>query len=110
MMTATIKLVLIARHSVVERHFARQSAFCQQFQCAINGGKADLRVLLPHQPEKLIGGKMVARIQERAQNSVSLLSMLQSHTLQMLEEYFLGLAYGFSRWRRMIVNSLLQHL
>ena len=110
MVAATVELVLVPRHSIMKRHFARQPAFGQQLERAINGGEADFGVFLSYQPEKLIGGKMVARIQERPEDSVSLLCMLQTNTLQVLKKYLLGLADGFPRGWRMIVDSLLQHL
>jgi hypothetical protein len=109
MVAATIELVLVTRHAIMKCHLAGQPAFGQQLERAIHGGKADLGVLLPHQPKKLVSGKMVAGIQEGAQDGVSLLGMLQPHALEVLEENFLGFTHGFPRGWRMIVNSLLQH-
>jgi len=110
MMAATVELVFVSGHAIMERHFAGQSAFRQQLQRAIDRREPDLCVFFAHQSEKLIGRKMVPGIKKRAQNGVSLLSVFQAHALQVLEEYLLGLAYVLSRWWRMVVNSLLQHL
>ncbi len=52
---------------------------------------------------------MVAGIQEGAQNGIALLGMFQSNALEVFEENVLGLTHGFTRGRRMIVNSSLQH-
>jgi hypothetical protein len=45
MMAAPVVLVLIARNSVEERDFAGQAALGQKLEGAIDGGKADLRIL-----------------------------------------------------------------
>src|SRR5262245_64173937 len=56
MMAAAVELMLIARHAVRKGNSAGQAAFGQKLERAIDGGKADLGVLLPHQAEKLVSG------------------------------------------------------
>src|SRR5690349_16307846 len=46
--SAAIVLMLVSRDAIVKRHLAGKATFCKQFQCAINSGKADFGVFLPH--------------------------------------------------------------
>src|SRR5438270_5392753 len=55
-MTATIVLVLVPRNAVVERDFAGQPAFGQQFQRAIHGCVADTGIFFLYQTVKFVGG------------------------------------------------------
>src|SRR5271157_5648526 len=82
MMTAPLVLVLVARHPVVKRHLAGQPALGQQLQGAIHGGEADAVVLLLDQAVQLVGGEMVAGVEEGAQYSVALAGMLQPTRLR----------------------------
>src|SRR6478736_1604774 len=109
-MVAAIELVLIARHAVRKRDGAGQPAFRQQFERAVNRGEADLGVFLAHQAEKLVGGKMITGFKESAQDSVTLVSVLEPNALQVLIKDLLGFTHGFARSRRMIVNPSLQHV
>ncbi len=81
MVVAPVELVLITRHAVRKRDSAGQSAFRQQLERAVNRGKADLGIFLAHQAEKFVGGEMVARLKKGAQDSVALVSMLESNAL-----------------------------
>src|SRR5579864_839387 len=110
MVIAAVELVFIARHAVRERNGAGQAALRQQLERAVNRSEADLGVFLADEAEKLVGGEMVARFQKGAQDGVALVSMLESYALQVLIKDFLGLAHGFPRRRRMIVNPSLQHV
>src|SRR5579859_3977713 len=108
-MTAPVKLVLVARDAVMKSHFTGQTTLGQQFQCAIDGGETNFRVLLADQAEQLVGGKMVACLQKGAQNRVALLRMLKANALEVPEKKVLGLAHGFAGGRCVIVNASLQH-
>src|SRR5947209_12603890 len=109
MVAAAVELMLIAGHAVRKRDGAGQPALPQQFERAIDRGEADLRVFLAHQAEKLVSGKMVAGLQEGAQDSVTLVSVLQPDALQVPVKNVLGLTHGFARGRRMVVDPSLQH-
>src|SRR5436309_4869367 len=84
MVVTAVELVLIARHAVRKRDGAGQTTLRQQLERAVNRGKADLGVFLAHQAEELVGGEMVARFQEGAQDSVALVSVLEPDALQVL--------------------------
>src|SRR5690242_5409157 len=101
-MVAAIELVLIARHAVRKRNSAGQPAFRQQLERAVNRGEADLGVFLAHQAEKLVGGKMIARLKKSAQDGVALVGMLEPDALQVLIKDVLRFTHGFARRRRMI--------
>src|SRR5262249_24258934 len=89
MVVTPVKLVLIARHTIRKRNGAGQPALRQQLQRAIDGGKADLRILFSHQAKKLVGGEMITGLQEGAQDGVALVGMLQADTLEMAVKNFL---------------------
>src|SRR5882724_738572 len=107
MVAATVELVFITGRAIRKRHRAGQSALRQQLERAVDRGKADLRILLSHQAKKFVGRKMVAGIQESAQDGIALLRMFQSYAFQVLEENVLGLTHGFTCGWRMIVDSSL---
>lgn len=107
MMAPAIKLVFVAGHSIVKSNLAGQAAFCQQLQCAVDGGKSDFWVFLPGQAKKLVSRKMVAGLQESAEDGIALVRMLQAHTSQVLVKNLLGFTHGFACGRRMVVNSSL---
>src|SRR5262249_29317514 len=109
MVTAAVELMFVAGSTVRKRDGARQAAFSQQLERAVDGGEADLGVALFHQAEKLVGGEMVPRIEERAQDGVALLGMLEADTSQVFVKDVLGLAHGFARGRSVVVNASLQH-
>lgn len=96
MVVTPVELVLIARHAVRKRNSAGQPALRKQLQRAIDGGKADLRILFSHQAKKLVGGKMVTGLQEGAQDGVALVGVLQADALQMPIKDFLRLAHGLA--------------
>ena len=109
MVAAAVELVFVAGNAIMKGDFACQSTFRQQLQRPINRRESDFGIFFSREPEKLIGGKVVARLQEGAQNRVALVRMLQTHSFQVLVEDVLGLAHGFTSGRCMIVNSSLQH-
>ena len=109
MVIAPLILVLVARHPIVKRHLAGQAALGQQLQRAINRGKADPVVLLLHQAVELVGGEMIAGIQESTQDGVALSGVLQADALEMAVEDALGLAQHLARDSRLIINPFLQH-
>src|SRR5262249_44116693 len=104
-----VELVFVTGSSVRKRHGAGQATFGQQLERAVDGGETDFAVTLFHQAEKLVGGKMVASIEERPQDGVALLGMLEADASQMLVKDVLGLAHGFARGRSVVVNASLQH-
>src|SRR5262245_29386069 len=109
MMAAAVELVFVAGGAVRERNSARQPALGQKFERTVYRGEADLGVALFHQAKKLVGGKMVARVEKRAQDGIALLGVLQTHTAEMPVKNILGFAHGFARRRCVIVNSSLEH-
>ena len=106
---AAVELMFVARGAIGKRDSAGQTAFGQQFERPIDRGKADLAVALLHQAEQFVSGKMIAGVEERAQDGVALLGMLESHAPQVLVKDVLGLAHGFARGRSVVVNASLQH-
>ena len=104
-MAAPVVLVLIARHAIMKCDLAGQSALGQQLQCAIDRGKSNARVGALHKVVQILGGKMVVRFQEGAQNDVTLPGMLQADALQVSVEDGLGLAQRFVRELDMVVNA-----
>lgn len=109
MVAAAIKLVLVAGHSIREWDGAGQPAFGQKLKRTVYRGKSDLGVFFPYQTEKLVGRKMIAGFQERTQDRVALIGMLQTYTFQVLIKNILGLPHGLARWRSMIVDTSLEH-
>ena len=109
MMTATIVLMLESCNAVVKSNFAGESTLREQLQSAVHRREADACILLPDQPVQFISGKVLASLQERAQNSVVLLGVLQAHVLKVPMQDFFGLSNHLARDRRLIVDTLLQH-
>ena len=58
---------------------------------------------------QLIGRKMVAGLEEGAQDGVALVGMLEAHLLQVLVEQVLGLAHLLARDGRLVVDPFWQH-
>jgi hypothetical protein len=109
-MASAIVLVLVTGNAVVKSDFARQPATSEKFQSPVDGGKSDARVSLLNQSVQFVDGKMLARLQKRAQDGAALLRLLQADPLQMPMEDALSLANILARDGQMIVNSLLQHV
>ena len=90
--TSAIVLVFEASDTVMKGDFAGQPAFCKQFQRSVDRGKTNLRIPFPHKLIQLVGGKMLPRLQEGEQNSVTLLGVLESDFFQMTMKDVLCLA------------------
>jgi hypothetical protein len=108
-MIAAIELVFVARNTVVKSDLTSQSTFGQQLERAINSCETDLGIFFPGETEKFVGGEMVARLKERAENRVALIGMFQPNALQMFIENLLRLTHSFACRRRVIINAALQH-
>jgi hypothetical protein len=108
MMAAPIVLMLVARDAVMKGNLAGQTAFGEQLESSIHGGEAYLRILLLHQPEQFVGGKVFPRFQEGAQDSVPLLSVLQANALQVPMEDLLSFPNHLTRDAGLIIDSFLQ--
>jgi hypothetical protein len=110
MVVAAVVLMLVARDAVVEGDFARQPAFSQQLQCAIYSGKADALVFLAYQPVEVVGREVVAGVEKRAQDGVTLPGVFQSDAAQVIVKNRLGFAHHLRRDRWLIVNPLLRQV
>jgi hypothetical protein len=108
-MAAAIVLVLVTGNAVVKGDFAGQATLCQQFQGAVDRGVADAGIFFLDEAVEFVGGKMIAGFQERAQDRVALLRLLEADALQMLVKYFLGLADHLAGQGRLIIDALLEH-
>lgn len=108
-MAAAVVLMLVTCDAIVERDFACQAAFGEQFQGAVDGGVADSCVFLLDQAVKFVGGQVVARFKEGAEDSVALSGLLQAHSFEMAMKDFLGLPDHLTRDGGLIVDALLQH-
>ena len=75
-MAAPVVLVLIAGHSVLESHLARQPTLRQQLQRPVNRREPDPGIAALHQMVQLLRRKMAACLQKRAQDGVALSGML----------------------------------
>src|SRR2546430_17535292 len=64
MMAPAIVLVLIARATVMKSELTCQSAFGQQFKCAIHSGKSELGIRFLYQSVRFTGGTMFPRLLE----------------------------------------------
>ncbi len=107
---AAIVLMLVAGDAVVEGNFAGQAAFRQQFQRAVDRGVADAGVFLLHQAVEFVGGEVVASLQERAQDSIALASLLQADALPSAGEGSPGLrAPSGGRCGGLVIDAILQH-
>ena len=108
MMIAPLVLVLVARYPVVERNLTGQPAFGQQLERTVHRGEADVLVPLLDQAVELVGGKMVAGVEEGPKNDVALSGVLKADAFEMAVEDGLSLAHHLARDRRLIVDALLQ--
>src|SRR5262249_50190520 len=109
MVAAAVELGFVTGSSVRKRHGAGQATLGQQLERAGDGGENDFSLNLFSQAEKIVGGKMVAGIEERPQEGVARPGMLEADASQMLVKDVLGLAHGFARGRSVVVNASLQH-
>ena len=108
-MAATVVLVLVAGDAVVEGNFAGQAAFGEQLESAVDGGVADAGVFFLDKAMKLIGGKMVAGFEKRAQNGVALGGLLQANAFEMAVQDVLGFADHLAGDGGLIIDAFLQH-
>jgi hypothetical protein len=108
-MAAPVVLMLVAGDAVVKGNLARQAAFGQQFQRAIDRRIANAGVFFLHQSMEFIGRKMVASLQKRAQNRIPLRGLLKADLFQMPVQNFLGFARHLARNGRLVIDAILQH-
>jgi hypothetical protein len=108
-MATAVELMFVTGYAVVKSDFAGEPALRQQLERAVDGSKANFRVLFPRQAKELIRGKMIAGFQESTQDGIPLVGMFQAHAFEVFIKNVLGFAHGFARRRRMIVNPSLQH-
>ncbi len=104
-MAAPIVLAFVTGDTVVKLHFAGEAAVGQQFERAVDGGKAYARIATLDEVVQLFGGEMVVGLQEGAQNGVALPGMLQADSFQVIVETLLGLADRFVRELGLVVNA-----
>src|SRR3989441_1225740 len=109
MVAAAVVLVLVAGEPIMKSDFVGKAALGQQLERAINRGKADLGVLLLHQPVQFADREVLACFQEGTQNGVALRRMFQAHTFQMTVQDRLRLADHLPRDGGLVVDALLQH-
>ena len=110
MVAAPVVLMFVAGNAIVEGHFTGQAAIGEQLERAVDGGKANMRVLLLDEAVQFVGGEMLASFKERAQNRVALSGLLQADAAQVLEEDVFSLTHVLPRDARLIIDSLLQHV
>src|ERR1700730_12623838 len=91
-MAATVILMLVAGNAVVESDLAGESAFGQQLQSAVDRGISDALIFLLHQAMKLVGREMIAGLEKGPKDGVTLCGLLQSHSLEVAVQNFLGFA------------------
>jgi hypothetical protein len=108
-MAAAIVLVLVAGNAIVKGYLTGQAAFGEEFERAVDRGVSDTSVSFLHQSMEFVGGEMVVRFQEGAQNRVALGSLLQSNAFQMAVENLLGLADHLAGEDRLVIDALLEH-
>jgi len=77
-MAAAIVLMLVAGDAVVEGDFAGEAATGEEFEGAVDGGESDARIFFFDQAVQFVGGEMLARFDERAQDGIALSSLLQA--------------------------------
>src|SRR5262249_8288521 len=76
-MVVVLLLDLEARDAVVEVALARDAGFAQQLHGAIDGGVADLRVLLAHPLIQLLAGDVSLDPEEDLEDRLALLGVLE---------------------------------
>src|SRR5580692_9076903 len=101
--------MLVASDAIMKSDFAGQSTFGEHFQGAIDGGKADARIFLLHQPVQFVDGEVLASFEEGSQDGVALRRMFQADTLEMLIQNLLRFANHLGRDAGLVVDALLQH-
>ena len=104
MMAATVVLMLVAGHAVLEGHLARQSALRQQLQRPVDRGEPDPRIVALHQMVQFLRREMATCLQKRAQDCVALSGVLQPDSFQVVTKTLLGLPYRFMRELRTVIN------
>ena len=104
---AAVVLVFIARDAVVKRDFAGEAATSEQFKRPVDGGESDAGIFFLDQAVQFVGGEMLTRFEERAQDGVALPGLLQAHAAQVPEEDSLGLAHALTRNAGLIVDAIL---
>src|SRR5919204_6201383 len=109
MVAAPVVLVLVARNAIMKSHLASQTTFGEQLQGAIDGGEADTGILLLHQSVQLLGGEVIARLEESTQDGVALLGVLETNFFKVAMEDVLSFADRLTRDRYLVVNAFLQH-
>jgi len=109
MVAAAVVLVLVAGDTVVESDFAGESAFGEQFQRAVHRSVADASIFLLDEPVKLLGGKMIAGFEKRAENGVALGRLFEPDVLKMAVENILSFTHHLPRDGGLIIDALLQH-
>jgi len=105
---AAIVLVLVARDAVVEGDFAGKVALGEQLQGAIDGGVADPGIFLFNQAMELVGGEVLAGLEEGLQDRIALGGVLQANTLQVLVQDALRFADHLGGDGGLVVNALVQ--
>jgi hypothetical protein len=108
-MAPPVVLMLVARDTVMKRHFAGQPAARKQFERAVDSGKADARIFLLDQPMQFVGRKVLAGFQKRTQDGIALFRLLQPDTPEVPQEDPFSFADVLPRNRWLIVDSFLQH-
>ena len=105
-MGATIVLVFVTGYAVVECQFRGESAFGKKFESAIDRGETDLWILLLDEAVEFVSRKMVANFEERLEDGVALLGVLESDSFEVSMEDTLGFEEHFPRNAGLIVNPL----
>ncbi len=106
-MIAAIVLVLIASDTVVKGNLAGQATAGEKLKRPVNRGETDAVVFLLDEAVQFVGREMLTRFQERAQDGIALLGLLQANAAQMPEEDFLSFADVLPRDTRLIVDAFL---
>jgi len=106
---AAVVLMLETGLAVVEFNFAGQTAFGEQLERAVDGGYSDAGVPRLDQAVQFIRGEVIAGLQERLEDGIALVGLLQPHPLQVLAEDLLRLAQHLWRDNGMVVDALMWH-
>lgn len=107
-MAAAVVLVLVAGDAVVEGDFAGEVALGEELEGAVDGGVADLGVFLLDQAVELVGGKVLAGLEEGLEDGVALGGVLEADTLEVLVEDALRFANHLGGDGGLIIDALVQ--